>query len=235
MFWSPIIKKTYHVNPENFFTGIDWNFKSKKLALNALFPFLFKKRFLRLINSDNNKKVINTLNDLYKFVHEQSGKKFIIDSSKNPIQALAVYKKIKDFNVRIIWLKRDLRAIVTSKSKWKDLNKKKKKSKLKLILDVFYYRRLCYTVSKMINPPDIITMNYESLAQHTHEELQRIFQTFDMQPFATPEYMVLSEDHTIGGTPGRFTKKPIQYDESWKDLFKNDKPAYFIGGVLNKI
>src|SRR6266487_3281346 len=94
VFWSPIIKKTYHVNPENFFTGIDWNFKSKKLALNALFPFLFKKRFLRLINSDNNKKVINTLNDLYKFVHEQSGKKFIIDSSKNPIQALAVYKKI---------------------------------------------------------------------------------------------------------------------------------------------
>ena len=234
-FWSPIIKRTYQAKPEIFFTSINWNFKSKVLASNAVFPFLFKKRFLKLINANNNQKVINTLGELYKLVVEQSGKRIIIDSSKNPIQALAIYKKIKDFDVKIIWLKRDIRAIVTSKSKWKDLNKKKKKSMSKLILNVFYYRRLCYAVSKMVNSSDIIKMNYESLAQHTHEEVEKIIRSFEMKPFATPEYMELVEDHTIGGTPGRFTKKPIQIDESWKGQFENDRFAYVMGGVLNKI
>ena len=46
LFWSPIIKKTYDANPENFFTSINWNFKSKALVSNAAFPFLFKKKFL---------------------------------------------------------------------------------------------------------------------------------------------------------------------------------------------
>jgi hypothetical protein len=235
VFWSSIIKKTYQSEPENFFTSINWNFKSKALTLNALFPFLFKKRFLKLINADNNQKVINTLSELYKLVQEQAQKRIIIDSSKNPIQALAIYKKIKGFDVKLIWLKRDIRAIVTSKSKWKDLNKKKKKSMSKLILNVFYYRRLCYTVSKMVKPTDIITMNYESLAEHTNKEIQKIIESFGMKPFATPEYMELIEDHTIGGTPGRFTKKPIQLDKSWESQFEKNKFAYVMGGVLNKI
>ena len=34
-----------------------------------------------------------------------------------------------------------------------------------------YYRRLCYTVFKIVNSfSDIIKMNYESLAQRTHRE-----------------------------------------------------------------
>ncbi len=176
IFWSSIVKQTFEKSPENFFTSINWNFKSKALALNAGLPFLFKKRFLKIINSNNNKKVISTLNELYKLVHEHSG-----------------------------------------------------------ILDVFYYRRLCYTVSTMVKPSDILMLDYEALAQNTHEELQKIFEAFAIKPFATPEYMELIEDHTIGGTPGRFAKKPIQYDEGWKDQFYNDKFAYLIGGVLNKI
>ncbi len=235
IFWSPIVEKFFLPKPDNFFTSINWNFKSKALALNAMFPFFFKERFLKLCNTQNNKKVITTLNNLYKTISENSGKKFIIDSSKNPIQALAIYKNIKDINVKIIWLKRDIRAIATSKRKWKDENKKKRKSLFKLVLDIFYYRRLCYTVATLVNPEDIVHINYKSLATHTHEELQKIFNAFEMQPFATPQYMELVEDHTIGGTPGRFSKKPILYDEGWKNQYNHDKLAYYAGGMLNKI
>src|SRR5689334_5320337 len=49
IFWSPIISETYQTDPENFFTAINWNFKSKALSMNAVFPFLFKKRFSKLI------------------------------------------------------------------------------------------------------------------------------------------------------------------------------------------
>lgn len=234
-FWSSIIAKLFEADKENFFTSINWNFKSKALALNAMFPFLFKEKFSKIVSTDGNKKVIATLNELYKAVSENSGKKFIVDSSKNPLQALAIYKNKKDFNVKIIWLKRDIRAIATSKRKWKSENKKKEKSLLKLVLDIFYYRRLCYTVSTMIDPADILYMEYEDLAKNTHEELQKIFQAFNMEPFPTPKFMELVEDHTIGGTPGRFSKKPIKYDESWKAQFKNNQLAYTTGGVLNKI
>ena len=56
-----------------------------------------------------------------------------------------------------------------------------------------------------------------------------------MKAFPTPEFMELVEDHTIGGTPGRFSKKPIQYDDSWKEQYNDNKFAYFTGGILNKI
>lgn len=235
VFWSSIVKQTYQANPENFASGIKWNFKSKALALNAMFPFLFKNKFLKVISNPANKQVTDTLNELFKLVQVKSGKQFIVDSSKNPLQALAIYKKITGFDVKVIWLKRDVRAIVTSKNKWKSLNKKKEKSKLKRLLDVFYYRRLCYTVSKLVQPKDLLQLDYKTLATDTHTELQKIFDAFGLQPFPTPEYMELVEDHTIGGTPGRFTKKPIQYDDGWKEEYKHSKFAYFVGGVFNKI
>ena len=234
-FWGSIVQQTYATNPENFESGIKWNFKSKALALNGVFPFLFKNKFLKVISNVNNRKVTDTLNQLFKLVHEKSGKPFIVDSSKNPLQALAIYKNITGFNVKIIWLKRDVRAIVTSKSKWKSLNKKKEKSKMKRLLDVFYYRRLCSTVASIADAKDIIQLDYKNLATNTHEELQKIFNAFELKSFPTPQFMELVEDHTIGGTPGRFTKKPIQYDDGWKEEYKNDKFAWFIGGALNSI
>ena len=234
-FWGSIVQQTYAANPDNFESGIKWNFKSKGLAFNAIFPFLFKNKFLKVINNANNRKVTDTLNQLFKLVHEKSGKPFIVDSSKNPLQALAIYKNITGFNVKIIWLKRDVRAIVTSKSKWKSLNKKKEKSKMKRLLDVFYYRRLCSTVASIADAKDIIQLDYKNLATNTHEELQKIFNAFELKSFPTPQFMELVEDHTIGGTPGRFSKKPIQYDDSWKEQYNENKFAYFTGGVLNKI
>jgi len=235
VFWSSILKQTYLAHPETFATGLTWNFKSKALALNGMFPFLFKKKFLKVINQPANQQVTNTLSELFRLVQEKSGKNFIVDSSKNPLQALAIYKKITGFNVKLIWLKRDLRAIVTSKTKWKSLNKKKEKSMLKLLLDVFYYRRLCYTVSTLVKPADIIELDYKTLATDTHSELQKIFNALGLQPFPTQQFMELVEDHTIGGTPGRFSKKPIQYDDSWKEQYQDNKLAYLTGGVLNKI
>lgn len=234
-FWSSVIGQVYTPKKDSFFTNINWNFKSKALAFNALFPFLFKNKFLKIVSNKNNRQVTATLTDLYAAIAEKSGKQFIVDSSKSPMQALAIYKNQTQFKVKIIWLKRDIRAIATSKRKWKEKNRKKEKSLLQLVMDIFYYRRLCYTVSKHVDKQDIIFMDYEDLAQQTHQQLQRIFTGFGLQPFATPEYMELVEDHTIGGTPGRFTKKPIQYDGSWKNQFKNNKLAYFVGGLLNSI
>src|SRR6476619_4916661 len=53
-FWGSIVQQTYTTNPENFESSIKWNFKSKALALNGVFPFLFKNKFLKVISNVNN-------------------------------------------------------------------------------------------------------------------------------------------------------------------------------------
>ncbi len=234
-FWAPILDKLYYSDKENFCTAVNMSSKSKTLKFNQPFPFLYKTRLLQFATTGYNKKVINTVSRLYKATAEASGKKFIIDSSKNPLQALALYNNREGISVKIIYLKRDIRAIAVSKRKWKATNNKRKKSLLRLVTDIFYYRRLCDTVSSMVDPDDIIYLDYESLAKYTDSELKRLFTALNMKPFPTPKYMELVEDHTIGGTPGRFEKKPISYNESWKEEYKDDPVAFKIGGFLNNL
>lgn len=234
-FWSPIIKELYDTDKENFFTAVNMASKSKSLKFNQPFPFLYKSRLLQFATEGYNKKVAATICKLYKAVADSSGKKFIIDSSKNPIQALSLYNNREGIKVKLIYLKRDIRAIAVSKRKWKATNNKRKKSLLRLVTDVFYYRRLCDTVSNLVDPKDIVLLDYESLAKNTDGELKRLFKDLNLKPFPTPKFMELVEDHTIGGTPGRFEKKPISYDERWKSEYKEDKLAFKIGKYLNNL
>jgi Sulfotransferase family len=232
-FWGSIVKKLF--NPENFDTHVHWQFKSKKLLITGLLPSVFKDGLIKLISLPKNKNVAATLLPLYNEVSTASGKNVIVDSSKNPLQALLVYHHLKEFDVKIIWLKRDLRAIATSKKKWKELNKRNEKPLRKLIWDVYYYRNLCGAVAKLVDKNDLLEMDYELLAKNTGNELKKVIAHTGIQPFEAPVFMELLEDHTVAGTPGRFSKKPIQYDESWKEQYKNHKMIYSIGGVLNKL
>src|SRR5439155_8512695 len=140
-----------------------------------------------------------------------------------------------DFNVMIMWLKRDMRAIAVSKSKWKEANIKKQITLNKLLFDVFYYRRICMAVSSFIKNEDLLRLNYEELAQHPQERLNAITFQFGMNKYVVPEFMCVEEDHTIGGTPTRFEKRPIVYEEEWKKNYQKKKVLYVTGNVLNKL
>jgi hypothetical protein len=234
-FWSPILRNTYNSNPNDFDTNIKWAFKSGKTLGIALFPTLFRTLLRKISTTRKNKKIVRSICKVYRQIFGLSGKRIIIDSSKDPVQALAVYYNEENIDVKVIWLKRDLRAIATSKNKWKSINKKKQKSLLSRLNDVFYYRRICKAVSKLIPPDDFIEIEYENLAQRTQQELERIINKFNMQKYQAPQFMELENDHTVGGTPERFTKKPIVYDTSWKELYKNKKVLYFTGSILNKM
>lgn len=235
VFWKPILEKTYMPKKNSFETNTNWNFKSKKLLMAALLPSLFRKKVLSIISNKKNKAVANTIQPIYECVFQQAGKSFIVDSSKDPFQALTLYKSDKNFDVKIIWLKRDIRAIAVSKMKWKELNVKKQKTLKQLLFNVLYFRRLCYAVSGFINKQDIIQMNYEDLAINTQAKLDEITARFNILPYTAPEFMYVENDHTIGGTPNRFSKRPIKYDESWKKEYEQKKFLYMLGGLMNKV
>ncbi len=235
VFWSPILKEVNFEKAKDFKTNIDWNFKSKKIQSASLIPSVFNNNLKQLAFSKKNKVIVETLNNIYKSIYKITGKKIIIDSSKDPVQALALYKNKSDADIKIIWLKRDIRAIANSKNKWKNLNKRRQKSLLNILIDVTYYRSICYAVSKQISSADIVTINYEDLAINTQSELDRINKKFNLKNYIAPQFMELEEDHTIGGTPERFSKKPISYDGSWKKNYENKKLLYLMGGLLTKL
>lgn len=234
-FWGPVLQQAQIENDEEFVTNVTWSFKSKVLVFYSFFPFFFGSWLKKVDRRPNTARVIKTLNRLYPLIGRQSGKKFVIDSSKNPVQAFSVYHNSKTVDVKLVWLKRDIRAIAASKRKWKELNKKREKSLFRLLWDIFYYKQVCSAVVKMAKPEDVLVLDYETLATNLQPTLDQICNQFGLSNYEAPVYMELFDDHTVAGTPGRFTKKPIQYDASWKDAFRSDKLSWITGGILNRL
>ena len=116
-FWASIVTETNATASPDFQTNTYMNLKNRILNRISISPSFFKNKLLQICSTPQNMAVTNTENNLFKLVAEKSGKNVIIDSSKNPVQALAIYKNRKDIQVKIIWLKRDLRAIAVSKQK----------------------------------------------------------------------------------------------------------------------
>jgi len=233
-FWKSILKDTCK-NSSSFNTNIEWNFKSKRSFVVAALPSIFKKQLINIISSKKNEDVAATLSNVYNKIFEQTGKTFIVDSSKDPLQALCIYRSKRDYDVKIIWLKRDLRAIAVSKSKWKEMNVKKQKSLRKLLIDVFYYRRICSAVASLIKREDLLRLNYEDLVKHTQKKLDDITSEFCLAKYEAPAWMFAAKDHTIGGTPNRFEKRAIVFEETWKKNYEKKKMLYVTGNVLNKL
>ncbi len=50
-----------------------------------------------------------------------------------------------------------------------------------------------------------------------------------------PEYMELDNDHTVGGTPNRFEKRKIHFDNNWKKSVANKPLFNYLGVILNKL
>ena len=230
-FWSRALKNIYN---KNFETKIFWPYKSVKILLSSIMPGAFKKRLLQFVHTKKNKQTIATLNEIYKSITNISGKKFIVDSSKDPMQALAV-NECENVDAKFIWLSRDLRAITFSKLKRWKVNKRSNKKPLETLTDSFYYKKICAAALKCINQNNFIKINYEALAANPQKELNKICAVFGLKDYAAPKFMELLDEHTIAGTPGRFERKKIAADNSWKDYFKNKTLLNVLGKVFNSL
>ncbi len=235
-FWIAVLgNKNYFETITTPQTQTKWRGKFFAIILFSAFPSLTNKFISFLNGGKKNKLVIDTLNKLYNSVSEISGKKIIVDSSKDPDQLSAIYKSNRNFNMKIIWLKKDLRSIAASKSKWREKNKKQKFPLSILLLVAFFYKRTCYAVSKIIDKNILFTLDYEALATSPQEQLNLITNQFGMQSYNAPGYLEVAGQHTIAGTPERFSNKPIKLDEAWKKAYSKNKFAYKFGAALNKL
>jgi hypothetical protein len=230
-FWSKVLAGIYD---ENFETKISWPYKSSKALSASLMPALLKNTFFKFIHTKKNQQTIEQLNQVYIAISNISAKKFIVDSSKDPMQALAV-NECKNVEAKFIWLSRDLRAITFSKLKRWKVNKRSNKKPLETLTYSFYYKKVCAATLQCINKNNSIKIDYEALAANPQKELDKICDKFGIEKYAAPEYMELSNDHTIAGTPGRFERKKIAADNSWKEFFKQNTLLNALGKVFNSL
>jgi len=230
-FWSKVLANIYD---KKFETKINWPYKSMKAIYASLFPSRGKKVLPGLVQLKENIDTAEKLDASYLTIATVSGKKIIIDSSKDPIQALTL-NTCKNIKAKFIWLSRDLRAITFSKLKHWYINKRSDKKPLETLTDSLFYKRVCQAVCKSFNKKNVIHINYEMLAVNPQKELDKICKKFGLQTFEAPKYLELLNNHTIAGTPGRFERKPITIDNSWEDFFKAHLLLNFLGKVFNAL
>lgn len=232
-FWSPVLQKVLNgQDAKEFDTKITWPYTSLNSLVFGILPQLFKKKIFQKIRSNRSEKIVENVFAVYQAVFELTRKNFIIDSTKLPIQALALYQRKKEVSMKFIFLTRDIRGIAFSKKKSKE--KKQIKISFKDLYKAWMYKNFTVAILKFISKKDAISIRYEDLAGKTGEELGEIFSFTGMLPFETPTFMELINDHTLGGTPKRFEKREIRLDESWKKYFDNNIAKNLAGKFLNK-
>jgi hypothetical protein len=185
------------------------------------------------IHKKENKRVIKLIDEIYSAIFHEYNINYIIDSSKTPWQGMGLYS-YSDFNIKIIYLKRDIRAVTLSKLKWtKKLHNNNRN----------IYKTLKYTKSydneikkyiKQIKSKDIIKVKYEQLAKSTNKTIKIVTRKYNMPQYDVPEYMEYNNKHSVGGTPNRFEKSKIKYDSSWIKKSKQ-KPIFHIIGKIVEI
>ena len=178
--------------------------------------------------NDINKKTLKLLREIYSVIFDVSGAKVIIDSSKVPVQGLALYQHL-DAKVKVIYLKRDIRAVAISKQKWQSKLMHREVSPYRILFNNKFYDLRCRDALKYIAEKDMVSIKYEDLARNPQQVLDQITGVLGLKRFRVPEFMQLDKDHAVGGTPNRKGKRAITYDDSWEKKTAN-RPVFRMFG-----
>jgi len=186
-------------------------------------------------DTKENAKSLGILDHVYNSIFDISEKKVIIDSSKNPLQGLAIYEKLH-YDVKVIYLKRDLRSLVLSKIKWHKKFSGKKANIYKVLIACVFFRLRCLDCLNKIEDKDKIVITYEDLSSNPQNTIGLILDKFEQQKFEVPKFMSFgNDDHTIGGSPNRFDIREIKYDDAWKSKIVKRPLFNNIANLFNRI
>lgn len=171
---------------------------------------------------------------IYNKSLEVSGADTVIDSSKHEHQILAGVDHV-DIKTNVIYLKRDIRAVVLSKLKWqKKIGIQSTNKYVMLFMSAILRVRQNIAYSR-IHKENRIKLSYSNVASCPQETLDQIKDKFLLSKMNAPKFFERENTHTVGGTPNRKGKKPIKLDDGWTIESKRDWFFHTIGAVINRI
>ena len=143
---------------------------------------------------------------LFEVVSQVSGKKIIIDSTKNPVRMRSLYLA-RPAKIKIINLKRDGRAVANSRMKRQNVDMPHAAR-----VWLTEKRKVEFALNRMKGVP-ILNIRYEDLCRDNDVQLQRIYDFLGIGHAVQPETM---QRHAIGGNPSRFNRLDIKLDDAWR-------------------
>ena len=161
---------------------------------------------------------------------EQEGADVYLDSAKNNNRVLFFDRYAPDIDVKVIWLIRDGRGVVSSimRHYGKDL---------KAAVEYWVHEQtIVARAAEMIPTDQLLTMHYEDLCNDPATWLNRSCEFLGLDPARLPETYGDKELHLTGNNMRLKGIGEIRLDEKWKAKFSEADLDIFasIGGPLNK-
>lgn len=159
----------------------------------------------------------------------------IVDSSKDPVQAYFLHK-LDPKHVKVIFLQRGLEDIAYSKAKRKLKGPLASVKYWLLIYLVYKQHSILQKVVRLIPSESVLEVQYEDLARMPQKTLADIlfFLGKKVDTSLLPDHMEPKESHSIGGTPSRFMRSPVIYDNKAHRFYKNHPLLRYWGNYLNR-
>lgn len=167
---------------------------------------------------------------IYDAVRKVLGADVIVDSSKEYLKGIAVYKKRPD-KVRILLLTRDGRGVYYSNLKRKFSREHSVNSWKR------HYARALPLLERHVDPNHILQVRYEDIAGNTAGEVSRICEFLGLE--YEPEMLEFATHvhHSTNGNDMRFSNSShISIDTSWRQKLTEAQVRYFEAkaGWLNR-
>ncbi len=217
-FWSAVSR-------EAFDGEVDWQrMATLEAALDQSRYFLFLLR--GRVDAGRERDLTEyreTLGRLYRAIAVVSGDRVIIDSSKVPTRAL-ILSQIPGFDVHLIHLVRDIRAIVYAWSKEEiDPSTGRPRARYTSTRTVFFWMMRNLLAEGLAARLPYQRVRYEDLVRSPRSVLQPLVDAIPpiaekRLPFTDEHTITLGALHAVAGSPGRFRSGPttLRLDEEWR-------------------
>jgi len=183
-------------------------------------------------NNIQGKRISHFTLDVYNNIKKDFPGKQIVDSSKDSLQGYYLTQNSED--VIILYLKRQLRATASSKYK-RALMKGQTVSLIKMLILSFLTEIFNNRIVRLISEERVFSFSYEEFIKKKELIYRQILTVTNLPEKPIPEFFQPYPSHSIGGTPNRFKKSPITYDDSWKQLYHKHPFANYLGILLEKL
>lgn len=166
---------------------------------------------------------------LYRTVAESWGKQVVVDSSKNPWEAIELARRWPQ-QVKVVLLTRDGRGVYLSRrgsgfdrdecvDGWRT-----------------YYRRVLPLFARELPAASVLMLKYEDFARQPEETGRRLCQWVGLDFHPAMLDLAAGERHMVNGNDTRFKpQQGIRLDERWQSELQGEELAYFTerGASLN--
>jgi len=237
-FWKNIVEESNL--PEDFETAITFH-QPLKSALNKRKQIKSMKGILESAVFFKEENIAKNCWNIYEQISKQTGKRIIIDSSKNAFQAIFLDKQ-KRTEIKFLLLERDIKSVAYSKMK--RINDKRQFVGNK-VNNIFYQlvgsfltvktnRNISEVIKQISGTANVKKINYMQLTTEPETTIKDICNWLNIESYTIPEQTLTTNNifHVIGGSPSRYEKKKIQPDFKSDKYFENHALASAIGNFL---